>query len=47
MGMENKLKIKISKNKDYTIVYLDIFNYLKADLKYFTLTCPYIIYLSG
>lgn len=41
------IKIKVSKNTDYTICYLDIFRYNKADLKYFMLSCPYIVYLSG
>jgi hypothetical protein len=39
--------IKFSKNKDYTNCYLDFFVYERADLKYFTLSSPYILYLSG
>lgn len=39
--------IKFSKNKDYTNCYLDFFVYERADLKYFTLASPYILYLSG
>jgi hypothetical protein len=39
--------IKFSKNKDYTNCYLDFFVYERADLKYFTLSSSYILYLSG
>lgn len=41
------IKIKVSKNTDYTICYLDVFSYHRADLKYFMLSCPYLVYLSG
>lgn len=41
------IKMKVSKNTDYTICYIDLFKYNKADLKYFMLSCPYIVYLSG
>jgi len=39
--------IKFSKNKDYTNCYLDFFLYQKADIKYFKLSTPFLIYLSG
>ena len=39
--------IKFSKNKDYTNCYLDFFVYERADLKYFSLVSPFILYLSG
>ncbi len=39
--------IKFSKNKDYTNCYLDFFVYERADLKYFSLSSPFILYLSG
>ena len=39
--------MKISKSADYTQLYLDIFNYKNSDLKYFFLTYPYMILLSG
>lgn len=39
--------IKFSKNKDYTNCYLDFFVYERADLKYFSLASPFILYLSG
>lgn len=39
--------IKFSKNKDYTNCYLDFFVYERADLKYFNLSSPFILYLSG
>lgn len=41
------IKLKLSKSADYTLLYLDIFNYKTYDLKYLFLTCPYIILLSG
>ncbi len=41
------IQIKISKSADYTLLYLDIFNYKNSDLKYFFLSCPYIVLLSG
>jgi hypothetical protein len=39
--------IKFSKNKDYTNCYFDFFVYERADTKYFTLSSPFILYLSG
>ena len=39
--------IKISKNTDYTICYLDFLVYERADIKYFQLSSPFIISLSG
>lgn len=41
------LKAKLSKSTDYTLCYIDIFNYYKADLKYFKLESPYLVHLSG
>ncbi len=41
------MTIKFSKNKDYTNCYLDFFVYERADLKYFSLASPFILYLSG
>ena len=41
------LTIKFSKNKDYTNCYLDFFLYERADPRYFRLTSPFLIYLSG
>ena len=41
------IKLKISKSADYTLLYLDIFNYKNSDLKYFFLGCPFIMMLSG
>lgn len=43
----NTIRVKISKSADYTLLYLDIFNYKNSDLKYFFLMCPYILLLSG
>jgi hypothetical protein len=39
--------IKFSKNNDCTNCYLDFFVYDRADTKYFTLSSPFILYLSG
>jgi hypothetical protein len=39
--------IKISKNADYTICYFDFMVYDRADSKYFNLSSPYIITISG
>lgn len=39
--------IKISKNTDYTICYLDFMVYDRADTKYFNLNSPFIISVSG
>lgn len=41
------IKLKISKSADYTLLHFDIFNYKNSDLKYFFLSCPYIVILSG
>lgn len=41
------ITVKLSKNKDYTICYLDFFRYERADLRYFTLSSPFLMYLSG
>ncbi|CAK63469.1 unnamed protein product (macronuclear) [Paramecium tetraurelia] len=40
-------RFKMTKSADYTLLYIDIFNYKNCDLKYIYLTCPFIIYLSG
>ena len=40
-------RLKITKSDDYTLLYIDIFNYKVSDTKYLLLNCPYIIYLSG
>lgn len=45
--MDEIVRIKLSKSADYTLLYIDIFNYKVSDLKYFFLSCPYIILLSG
>ena len=44
---QNMVTIKISKNTDYTICYLDFLLYERADLKFFNLASPFIISLSG
>ena len=41
------ITLKFSKNKDYTSCYIDFFFYEKADLSYYNLSVPFIIYLSG
>lgn len=41
------ITVKFSKNKDYTNCYLDFFVYERADYRYFTLSSPFLIYLSG
>ncbi|CAD8192851.1 unnamed protein product [Paramecium octaurelia] len=40
-------RFKMTKSADYSLLYIDIFNYKNCDLKYIYLTCPFIIYLSG
>lgn len=42
-----QIKIKITKSADYTVLYLDVFNYKKSDFKYIFLSCPFITFLSG
>jgi hypothetical protein len=37
----------VTKSTDYTLLYLDFFNYKYPNTKYFSLDCPYILYLSG
>lgn len=37
----------MTKSADYTLLYIDVFNYKNSDLKYIFLTCPFIIYFSG
>ena len=44
---KNMVTIKISKNTDYTICYLDFMVYNRPDLRYFNLTAPFVISLSG
>jgi hypothetical protein len=41
------ITIKFSKNKDYTNCYLDFFVYERADIRYFNLSSPFLLYLSG
>lgn len=41
------ITLKFSKNKDYTSCYIDFFFYERADLSYYNLSVPFIIYLSG
>ena len=41
------ITIKISKNTDYTICHLDFMVYDYKDLKYFNLSSPFVISLSG
>ena len=41
------LKAKLSKSTDYTVCYIDVFNYYEADLKYFKLEYPYLVHMSG
>lgn len=42
-----QIVMKVSKNTDYTIFYFDFFSYKKSDLKYFLLSSPFIVWLSG
>lgn len=42
-----QIVMKASKNTDYTIFYFDFFSYKKSNLKYFLLTSPFIVWLSG
>ena len=44
---KNMVTIKISKNADYTICNLDFMVYDRANTKYFDLSSPYIITISG
>ena len=44
---KNMITIKISKNTDYTICHLDFMVYDYKDLKYFNLSSPFVISLSG
>ncbi len=48
-GLEsgNYIKCKVTKSTDYSLLYLDFFNYKYPTMKYFSLDCPYILYLSG
>jgi hypothetical protein len=39
--------LKVSKNADYTNLYMDFFEYTKANLRYFLLTSSFLIHLSG
>ena len=41
------ITIKFSKSKDYTNGYLDFFAYDRADARYFNLSSPFILHLSG
>lgn len=41
------VRYKVSKSSDYTLLFLDIFNYRRSDMKYFFLQCPYWLLLSG
>ena len=41
------IKVKFSKNVDYTQCYIDILDYKKAHLKLFYLQLPFLFYLSG
>lgn len=47
--MENQefIRMKITKSDDYSLLYLDIFNYRKKNQKYFNVTMPTIIDFSG
>ena len=40
-------KAKISKSSDYTLCYVDIFDYYQANLKYFKLDAPFLVHVSG
>ncbi len=40
------IKLKISCSDDYTLCFLDIFNYRNTNFKYFTLNCPFSIVLG-
>ena len=41
------MRLKLTKSADYTLLYIDIFNYKNCDMKYIYLTCPFIICMSG
>jgi len=48
-GYEDRsiLTIKFSKTKDYSNCYLEFFVYERADIRYFTLASPFLVYFSG
>ena len=41
------VRYKFTKSSDYTLLYLDIFNYKNSDMKNFFLQCPFTLLLSG